>query len=185
MARSALEARSTRRCLRRSDRLEIELSLAFDEEHTVRGLIAARSVAIVPTRLHEIGPRSKPEFGLSFRGLNVGPRQDYDLHVVGVRVEWSCESRGQLEKRAKRARSAILTPGAPGPRSVHFTSPAGMTTSRLAAACEARLVFASPDACAKAVAGNASVTPSISRSLALIEPSLPRFWPMIAAVVAA
>src|SRR6266704_1731753 len=103
MARSALEARSTRSCLPHIDWLEIELSLAFDEEHTVRGLIAARGVAIVPTRLHEIGARSKPEFGLSFRGLNVGPRQDYDLHVVGVRVEWSCESRGQLEKRAKRA----------------------------------------------------------------------------------
>src|SRR2546429_8520131 len=103
MARSALEVRSTRRCLPHIDRLEIELSLAFDEEHTVRGLIAVRGVAIGPTRLHEIGPRSKSEFRFSFWGLNVGPGQDYDLHVVGVRVEWSCESRGQLEKRAKRA----------------------------------------------------------------------------------
>src|SRR5206468_12678453 len=106
---SAVAAQSTRSCLPRIDRLEIELSLAFDEEHTVRGLIAARGVAIVPTRLQEIGPRSQPEFGLSFRGLNVGPRQDYDLHVVGVRVEWSCESRRQLEKRAKRA-GRMVTP---------------------------------------------------------------------------
>src|SRR5690349_18690902 len=72
MARPAVEVQSTRRCLPHIDRLEIELSLAFDEEHTVRGLIAGRRVAIVPTRLHEIGARSKPEFGLSFRSLNVG-----------------------------------------------------------------------------------------------------------------
>src|SRR6266487_745974 len=191
MARSALEARSTMRCLPRIDRLEIELALAFDEEHTVRGLIAARGVAIVPTRLHEIGARSKPEFGLSFRGLNVGPRQDYDLHVVGVRVSGAANPAGNL-KNAPNAplawlphRSATLAPGAPGSRSVHFTSLAGMTTSRLAAACEGRLAFASPEACAKTVAGNPSVIPSISASLAVIEPSLPRFWPMIAAVVAA
>src|SRR6266513_837601 len=93
-------ARSARRCLPRIDRLEIELSLTFDEEHTIRGLIAARGVAIVATRLHEIGPRSKAEFGLSFRCFNVGPRQDYDRHVVGVRVEWRCASRGPREKRA-------------------------------------------------------------------------------------
>ena len=43
-----------------------------------------------------------------------------------------------------------------------------MTTSRLAAACEARLAFASPDACAKTAAGKASVIPSIITSLALI-----------------
>src|ERR1043166_6309484 len=55
MARSVVKARSTRRCLPRVDWLELELSLAFDEERTVPGLIAARGVAIVPTRLHEIG----------------------------------------------------------------------------------------------------------------------------------
>src|SRR6266516_7719164 len=179
MGSATFAARSTRWHLHRIDRLEIKLSLAFHKEHTVRGLIAARRVAVVPTRLHEVRPGSQPEFGLSFRGLNVRPRQDHHLHVVGVRVERSCESRGQLEKRAIRAVRMVtpqirnLDSRGPGPRSVHFTSLAGITTSRLAAAFEALFAFASPDACAKTAAGRANVIPSVRTVLALIEPSLP------------
>src|SRR6266852_7545251 len=95
-----------RRC-GRLNQLEIELSLAFDKEHTVRGRIAARRVPVVAARLQEIRSGAEPEFRLALRSLAVSPGHDHDLHVVRVRVERSSESGRQLEERPECALRVI------------------------------------------------------------------------------
>jgi hypothetical protein len=69
-------------------------------------------------------------------------------------------------------RSATLTPGAPGSRSVHFMSLAGMTTSLLSAGFGAVFAFVFPDPCARTATGKANVITSIKTFLALIESSV-------------
>src|SRR6266516_1913727 len=95
-----------RRC-GRLNQLEIELSFAFDKEHTLRGRIAARRVPVVAARLQEIRSGAEPEFRLALRSLDESPGHDHDLHVVRVRVERSSESGRQLEERSERARRVI------------------------------------------------------------------------------
>src|SRR5262245_56144163 len=87
----------------RGDRLEIEASAALDEKHTVGRLVTRRRMAVVAAGLKEVGPGAEPELGFPFRGLDVGPRYDHDLHVVAVRVERSRESRRQPEESTVRA----------------------------------------------------------------------------------
>src|SRR6266542_4501960 len=86
--------------LLRLHRLEIELSVAFGKEHAFRGLVAARRVSVVPAGLHQVRTRPQPEFGFAFRCLNVFARHDHELYGVGMRMEWSCESRRETDERA-------------------------------------------------------------------------------------
>src|SRR5437016_5804587 len=83
----------------RLNQLEIELSFAFDKEHTLRSRIAANRVPVVAARLQEIGSRAEPELRLDLRSLDESPVHDHDLHVLRVRVEWSGESGRELEER--------------------------------------------------------------------------------------
>src|SRR4029453_17682334 len=69
-------------------------------------------------------------------------------------------------------KSATLTPGAPGSRSVHLMSLDGMTTSRLSADFEAGFAAAFPDPCAKTVTGRATVITIVKRYLARIGSSV-------------
>src|SRR6266852_6273939 len=69
-----------RRC-GRLNQLEIELSFAFDKEHTLRGRIAARRVPVVAARLQEIRSGADPEFRLALRSLDVGGSQSRALGV--------------------------------------------------------------------------------------------------------
>src|SRR4029453_7117095 len=68
-------------------------------------------------------------------------------------------------------RSATLTPGAPGARSVHFMSPAVMTTRRLSADFEGGFAFVFPGPCAKAASGKATVITIVRTFAALIDSS--------------
>src|SRR6266550_3717116 len=95
-----------RRC-GRLNQLEIELSFAFDKEHTLRGRIAARRVPVVAARLQEIRSGAEPEFRLALRSLDESPGHDHDLHVVRVRVERRSESGRKLEERPECALRVI------------------------------------------------------------------------------
>src|SRR6266498_4454181 len=72
-------------------------------------------------------------------------------------------------------RSATLTPGAPvGSRSVHFRSPAGITTRRLAADV-GLFAFAPANPQAKTAAVSPNITATGSRVLAFKAPSFRRY----------
>src|SRR4029450_8076068 len=104
--------------------------------------------------------------------------------MITTLMSWVCVWRGAANpagslKSAPKAplawlphRSATLTPGTPGSRSVHFMSLAGMTSSRLCADAAARFVSVATGACARTATGQAHVTTSVTTLLALIEPSV-------------
>src|SRR5207247_7845179 len=104
----------------RLNQLEIELSFAFDKEHTLRGRIAARRVPVVAARLQELRSGAEPEFRLALRSLDESPGHDHDLHIVRVGVEGRSESGRELEERPECALRVIaphirnLDSGGPG-----------------------------------------------------------------------
>src|SRR5678815_1420806 len=83
--------------------LEVELAVAFDKEQALRSLVAGRRVPIVAAGLHHVRARTEPHLRFSFGRLDVGTRQEHDLHRVGVGVKGNGEARGELEVRAERA----------------------------------------------------------------------------------
>src|SRR5687768_315604 len=95
---------------------------------------------------------------------------------------WVCSGAAKPAGSLKRAPNvpaaglphsgATLTPGAPGSRSAHFMSPAGMTTSRLTAGSGAGFAIVVPDPCARTDTVEANVITSVKTLLALIQSSL-------------
>ena len=57
---------------------------------------------VVPPGLHHVRARTEPHFGLSFRRLDIRPREECDLHGVSVRVKGNGKSCRQLEAGAER-----------------------------------------------------------------------------------
>src|SRR4029450_8714192 len=94
----------------RADRLEVERRHGFYGEDTVGRVVAGRLMPVASAGLEEVGARSEPELGLSLRDLDVGPRNDHDLHVVGMRVKGSCESRRQAAERAEGDAACVVAP---------------------------------------------------------------------------
>ena len=90
------------RAASRLHHLEVERSVAFDEQQALRGLVTGSRVPVVPAGLHHVAARTEPYLRLSFRRLDVRARQEHDLHGVGVRVEGNRESCRQLQVRAER-----------------------------------------------------------------------------------
>ena len=67
--------------------MKVKRAIALNKEDTFRSWIATRRVPVGSPGLHQVGTWPQPELWLSFRTLNVGAGQDYELHGVSVSME--------------------------------------------------------------------------------------------------